>query len=237
MIHILKEESFKANDPVINRLEDLIHDMKTPISIIYAIAQIIEDKNICFEKLPSLAEKIKDNCHFLLKIVESAMDERQLSSGGAAQNLIYGNIVSVIENIVDSMVPLADRKLIKFDMSSNVAEMFVFYNHSTIERILHNLISNALKFTFTNEAVEILFTDCGTSYAIEVRDNGLGMTEERIARVFERRGNLDLQNNGSGIGLPSTKVLVESMGGSISVWNRTDGRTGLCVKIALPQEL
>ena len=217
---------------------NLAHDLRTPIHIIYSSLQLlkVQKENIDSEKFKVSFEKyektIIGNAQRLLNIVDEIADsnsqEEEFKKG-------YYNIVSVVKEVSESMMPYMKIKEITFEFTSSKEAFHVECDKSMVERIILNLVSNAIKFTPINGYIDIKISFRNDWVEILVKDTGIGIDREFGKVVFERFkqcGNIGDAKNGSGIGLYSVKRLVELHEGTIDL--ESDIGEGCIFTVKLP---
>ncbi|HSQ90377.1 MASE3 domain-containing sensor histidine kinase [Romboutsia sp.] len=199
---------------------NLSHEIRTPINVIYSALQVLElnSKDEFTKKYNAI---IKQNCCRLLRLVNNIIDSTKIDDGFLKLNLTCNNIVSVVENIglsVSNYIELHDMTLI-FD--TDVEEKYLNFDLDAIERIILNLISNAVKFRRENGTININIFDKGNSIIICVKDDGIGISAEQQSFIFEKFKQVDKSftrnTEGSGIGLSLVKSLVELHKGTITL--------------------
>jgi signal transduction histidine kinase len=206
---------------------NLSHELKTPLNIIFSSTQLMslycENDAINFDnsKLTKHINTTKQNCYRLLRLVNNLIDITRIDSGYLKLNLQNGNIIEVIEDITLSTVEYVESKgrIIEFD--TDVEEKYMAFDSEKMERIILNLISNAVKFTTQKDKIEVKIYDKEESVLISVKDTGIGIPKEKQEIIFERFRQADSlysrSHEGSGIGLALVKSLVEMHRGKISV--------------------
>ena len=216
---------------------NLAHDLRTPIHIIYSSLQLlkVQKENIDSEKFKVSFEKyektIVGNAQRLLNIVDEIADsnsEEEFKKG-------YYNIVSVVKEVSESMMPYMKIKEITFEFTSSKEAFHIECDKSMVERIILNLVSNAIKFTPINGYIYIEIFFVNSWVEILVKDTGIGIDREFGKVVFERFkqcGNIIDAKNGSGIGLYSVKRLVELHEGTIDL--ESDIGEGCIFTVKLP---
>lgn len=221
---------------------NISHELKTPLNVIFSANQLME----LYLKNDSLEDNrenilkgsniIKQNCYRLIKLINNIVDLSKMESGYLKLNLYNENMVYVVEDIVQSVSEHIKGKGINIVFDTDTEEKIIACDAEKIERIILNLISNAIKFTDTNGTIFINIFDRGNSIEIEVKDTGIGIDKKHLNDIFERFHQVDksLSRNaeGSGIGLSLVKSIVELHGGKISV-DSTLGE-GTTFKIELP---
>nr|WP_241393776.1 HAMP domain-containing sensor histidine kinase [Clostridium saccharobutylicum] len=154
-------------------------------------------------------------------------------------NLSNENIVDVTEEIVQSISQYINAKHINIIFDTNTEEKIIACDPEKIERVILNLISNAIKFTNTDGSIFVNVIDKGDTVEIYVKDTGIGIEEKHLKNIFERFEQVDksISRNaeGSGIGLSLVKSIVNMHGGKISV--ESEVGKGSIFKIELPVKI
>lgn len=201
-------------------LSNISHDLKTPINVIYSATHLlkyfIKEKNI--EGIEKYIRVSKLNCITLNRLANNLIDSSRINSDFLLPNLKVKNVVEVIEEILSPFVDYARNKDIDLIFDTNQEEVFVELDEEFMQRILLNLVSNAIKFSKNNGKIEIIVKDRINDVLVQVKDNGIGMPMEFIENAFERYSMAENnKTNGTGIGLFVVKKLVEKQGGNIFV--------------------
>ena len=205
---------------------NISHELRTPINVILSSIQLLDlkVKNINtlseykeeYKKYPAI---LKQNCYRLLRLINNLIDVTKIDSGYFNLNLINANIVTIVEDITLSVVDYTENKGISLTFDTNVEERILACDPDKIERIILNLISNAVKFTEPGGNILVNLTDNGEDIIISVRDTGIGISKDKLKVIFDRFIQVDksLARNreGSGIGLSLVKSLVEMHKGVI----------------------
>lgn len=224
---------------------NMSHEFKTPLNIILTTVQVLTEKlnksNNMQDDINRYLKGIKQNSYRLLKIVNNIMDVTKIDSGSYNLELSNHNIVSIVEDIVLSVVEYVkeNKKNIIFDTTEE--EIFLACDPMKIERIILNLLSNALKYTYEQGEIEV-FIDTNSEkneVIISVTNDGDPITEEDKEKIFNRftqSENLFTRKaEGTGIGLFLVRLLVELHGGIIYV--DTSFKTGAKFVVRLPIRL
>jgi methyl-accepting chemotaxis protein len=218
------------------------HELKTPLNVIFSANQVmdmylksdsIEEKK---DKLINYNNSIKQNCYRLLRLVNNIVDLSKSNSGLLKLNLCNENIVYVIENIVQSVSEYVKSKELKIIFDTNVEEKIIACDADKIERVMLNLISNAIKFSNPNGEIFVNVSSKEETIEISVKDTGRGIEKQNLGYIFNRfyQENKSLSRNaeGTGIGLSLIKSLIELHGGNISV--ESEINKGSIFKVELP---
>lgn len=205
---------------------NLSHELRTPIHIIYSSLQLLssQKENMELSEFAKMFDRydgvIKINCLRLLKLINDIIDVNKLDTGSINYNKKVYNIVSLVENIAESVIPYMGTKNIDFVFDTEIEERYIECDQEKIERIFLNLISNAIKFTDENGEISISVDFTDEWVKISVKDNGSGISKNNINKIFNRYvqdDNNTTTSKGSGIGLALVKSFVEMHGGKIEL--------------------
>lgn len=215
-VNINKKDSF-AN---------LSHELRTPIHIIYSSLQLLNSQKLTercsdFKKsFDKYEPAIRANSLRLLKLINDIIDVNKLDNECISYNKKICNIVELVENVSNSVLPYMKTKNIEFIFDTTQEERYIECDHEKIERVFLNLLSNAIKFTPENGKIEIYINFTNDWISISVKDNGIGISEDYINKIFDRYvqdENLKSKSKGSGIGLSLVKSFVELHDGKIEL--------------------
>lgn len=235
---IIKEQACDISN--MNFLSNLIHEFKTPLNLIFSSMQLLNKKidndNISKIDINKYLNIINQNSYRMLKLVNNIVDDSKIDIGHDEYNPINHDIVSFIENIcesIDSFIKLNNMTLI-FD--TDIEELIVAFDVEKIERIILNLISNAIKFRKEDEGNILLKISNDDEFVnIVVRDDGIGISKENINKIFGKYVRLNDERSmikeGTGIGLSLVESLVRLHDGSVSVDSSFGNWTEFIVKI------
>lgn len=219
---VIKYEKFK-NDFFVN----LSHELRTPINIILSTLQLTDSfyEKGQYEKIATDYYKyssiVRKNSVRLLKVVSNLIDTTKISGGQYNITPIKTDIIYLVEEVALSMKEYIEHEGLNFVFDTEIEEKEILCDPNEIERCIINLISNAVKFTQVGGTIWINMFDKGDNIEISVKDNGIGIPEDKKKYIFERFKQVDnaisSKKTGSGIGLSLVKSLVELHNGSIRV--------------------
>ena len=219
---------------------NISHEFRTPLTLILGPAdQGLETKDADTKDQKFLL--IKESARRLLGLVNQVLDFSRLESGVMRLQVSRGDIVQFLRRAVMSFESWAERKKIELVFRSECESIEGFLDRDKFEKIINNLMSNALKFTPEGGAVSVSLRVAprndgpqGNDIEISVSDTGPGIPAEHLPRIFDRFYRVDVAHSteGSGIGLALTKELVELHHGSIGVVS-THGK-GTIFTLTLP---
>lgn len=222
---------------------NISHELRTPINVILSTLQLINlninragEDFVHSIKYERHIWTMKQNCYRLIRLINNLIDVTKIDAGYLNLELTNTNIVAVIEDITLSVAEYIENKGISLVFDTDVEEKIMACDPDKIERIVLNLISNAVKFTEPGGSVFVSIMDKDRSILISVKDTGIGISKDKQKLIFERFVQVDksLTRNreGSGIGLSLVKSLVEMHGGTIRV--ESEPYTGSEFIIELP---
>lgn len=221
-----KELAENTNKAQSNFISNISHELRTPIAVIMSSNQLLE-LNINKEKsnyLESNIQKtniIKQNCNRLIRLTNNIIDIAKIDSGFMDLKTKNIDIVFLIESIVNSVVPYAVTKNIDIVFDTNEEEVIMSIDPDKIERIILNLMSNAIKFSQENTNIYVTVEKSEDTLMCSVKDTGIGMEQKHLDNIFERFTQIDdimvRKNEGSGIGLSLVKSFINLHGGDIKV--------------------
>jgi signal transduction histidine kinase/GGDEF domain-containing protein len=207
------------------------HELRTPLAAIKNAVQLVLKGtagkiNENQEKFLSMAER---NINRLTNILNDLLNLSKIESGKIELKFENIGLKGIIELTASSLRPHADGKSIKIDLEINEPLPAVYGDPEKIERILTNLVGNAIKFTPEGGRILIIAqplahdekTGYGDRVAVSVKDTGIGIPEDQLEKIFEKfhqvEGSLHRSVSGTGLGLAITKGLVEAHQGKIWV--------------------
>lgn len=235
------------------KLEDLLeiqddvfanisYELKTPLSVIFSANQLLEmylknndlDKNK--DKVARYLHTIKQNCYRFTKIINNIVDLSKINSGFVKLKLANEDMVQILKDIVESVDSIIKQRNLSIQFKSDVKTKIMACDSYKIERIMLNLISNAIKFTNPGGTIFVYLKENENNVIISVKDTGIGIEKRYLKTIFKRYHQVDksLSRNaeGSGLGLSLVKSIVELHSGKICV-ESTVGK-GTTFNINLP---
>ena len=224
------------------------HEFKTPLNVIFSAIQLIEYKYS--KQIPDgvkgLLGNIRHNTFRQMRLVNNLLDATRLNSGRYKLHNNNTDIVFLTSAIVQSVKIYAMQKNIDIYFRSNMKCKVISIDDEKYERIILNLISNALKFTKEGGRITVTLNEMKNSDMIRIRvkDTGVGIPEDKREQIFQRfvqvDSNLSRQAEGTGIGLYIVKSLVTLMEGTVKLESKlNEGSTfilELPVKDPLPEQ-
>ncbi len=204
---------------------NLSHELRTPINLITSTLQVINPRVDKLDKdnkdyINKYLGILNQNALRLIKLVNNLIDSTKIDSGNFDYSPKNQDIVSLVENICTSVVEFVERNNLEIIFDTDTEEKIVGFDLDHIERIVLNLISNAIKFNKENGKIEINIST-KDNIQISVKDDGIGIPEDKLESVFGRfeqvNKKMKMEREGTGIGLSLVKSLVEMHDGEIKL--------------------
>lgn len=204
---------------------NISHDLKTPLSVILGAIQLIEQKppNVPVERRKSSKnlQILKQNSYRLLKLVTNILDITRIDTGYIKINMANCNIVYLIEEIAQSVMPYVEQRGLSLEFDTEAEEVVTAVDIDKIERVILNLLSNAIKFTGPGGKISVKVGKSGEKANISIKDTGAGIPGNMHKAIFERYRQVDSpltkEVEGSGIGLSLVKSFIDLHNGNITV--------------------
>ncbi len=203
-------------------LSSMSHELRTPLNAILGFAQLMEsDVPAPTPGQKVSIEQILQAGWYLLALINEVLDLSLIESGRLSFSPEKVSLAEVLSDCQAMMEPLALKRGITMSFPAFNAPVFVMADRTRVRQILVNLLSNAIKYNRTNGSIMV---DCVARapgfVRLSVQDTGLGLTAEKLTQLFQpfnRLGQEDGAEQGTGIGLVVTKRLIEVMRGTIGV--------------------
>jgi len=208
---------------------NLSHELRTPLNVILSALQLLDTYTSCND-INELKIKFKKYCNIMkqngyrqLRLVNNIIDITKLDAGFFDLNLQNCNIVNIVESVTMSVAQYIKSKSIELIFDTDIEECIIACDSEKIERVILNLLANAIKFTKSNGNITVNMYDKGKSIMISIKDTGIGIPNDKLNIIFDRFRQVDKSltrdHEGSGIGLSIVKSLVELHKGTISVFS------------------
>jgi signal transduction histidine kinase len=227
-------------------LANMSHELRTPLNAIIGYSEMLMEEEADPDRrdfIPDL-QKIRASGKHLLALINDILDLSKIEAGKIELSPETFDIAGLIEDVTSTVQPLIEKNANVLTINRAVDLGVMYADITKVRQILYNLLSNACKFTergtITLNAVRE-HTDGAGWLLLSVRDTGIGMTGEQMARLFQPFSQADVQTarkyGGTGLGLAITKRFCGIMGGEIAVTSEYGKGTTFTVKLpfATPQ--
>ncbi|MEL7145495.1 MAG: ATP-binding protein [Bacteroidota bacterium] len=219
------------------------HDLRTPIMLLSGRVEMLKTDQDTFlsQKGEEYVKKLEEDSHKLVILTDEIRELVRMEQGRIELSYKVADVNPFFERIVGLFDSAASQRAIKLSFSSKVPEHIkVLIDPHYIERLMYNLIANALKFTRAGGEIGVFLEEAEASLVIKVRDNGVGIPATDIAEVFNRNfqaGNQHGLSEGLGIGLSLVKEIAMLHGGEVKVTSQREKGTEFVVNLPLDRDI
>ena len=210
-------------------LNNMSHDIRTPMNAILGYAQLMEDelKGKELSETSAHLEKLQQSGNLLLSIINNVLDMAQIESGKMEINENYGRIGAIRQSLFEIFEDEAKKKNLALHYTINVEHEHILTDTTKVKEIFANILGNAIKYTPPGGSVmmnvdELPCDEPGYMMArTRVSDTGIGMSEEYLTEIFEaftrEQNTTKSKIAGTGLGMSIVKKYVDLLGGTIDV--------------------
>lgn len=197
------------------------HDLRSPLTSIQLTLNMLNEGVFgdLHPKGKSRVSNAEESATMLIKLISDLLDMEKLESGKFQLELDDTQLSEVLRRAVEAVRPQADEKQVTIKVEH--ANERVFADADRLVQVLTNLLSNAVKFSPDKGTVNVGTADAKDQVEVRVADQGRGIPDDQLERVFERFTQVSVsdakEKKGTGLGLPICKAIVESHGGAIGV--------------------
>ncbi|EOU1918630.1 TPA: ATP-binding protein [Clostridium perfringens] len=235
----------KGNEMEKLRMEffaNISHEFKTPVNLIYSALQLLElklknNRDRDGDIYINYIKMAKQNVFRLLKLINNLIDSTKLEAGFFNVNIKNHDIVSCVEDITMSICNFAEKNKISITFDTEEEEKIIAFDFNHLERILLNVLSNAIKFNRENGNIDVYISFDDKYANISIKDTGIGIQKDKIDLLFHRfkkiNNRLTKVNEGSGIGVYIAKELVKINGGDMIVNSELGEGTEFIIKLPI----
>lgn len=236
-----REKELERKNLNFRYFSNISHEFKTPLNLIFFALQMLkkysENKlKIEDEKVDRYLTIIKQNGYRLLRLVDNIIDINRIDVNSFNLHLVNEDIVRVVKDIVFSVEEHIKDKNRKLNFNTNIDSKVMAIDPGNLERVILNLISNAMKFTGQGDTISISIKEYLDTVEISVSDTGIGIDKDKQKCIFELFRQADesfsRRSEGSGIGLYIVKLIVELHGGK--VWVESEKGRGSRFSLQIP---
>lgn len=195
--------------------DDIAHDLRTPLTALRGRAELALTSGDC----SNLPIQVLEGCDHLLSIINTTLIISQTEAGLFPTSQEELDLLEVAQQTIDIFLPTAEAQGITLKFSSDQKKSFLKANRTAMQRMLGNLVDNAIKFTPPGGRVEIRITEETGRLSLIVSDTGSGIQPQDKEKIFKRfyRGDGSRSTPGNGLGLSLVRAIVIAYGGTIEV--------------------
>ncbi|WP_425399943.1 sensor histidine kinase [Aeoliella sp.] len=216
---------------------DASHELRTPISVIRAEAEVAMNQLPDAGEYQALAGSVLEECEHLTKLTDQLLTLSREDAGLVPLESQPLNLARLVATASDVMRPLAEAKQQTLTVGG-LSEAIVAGDADRLREVLYNLLDNAIKYTPSKGRIEVSVSAEDGMIAVAVRDTGIGIDDEHLPRVFDRFYRVDKSRSrdagGTGLGLSIVQSIVSAHGGRVDVIS-TAGE-GTTITVLLPRK-
>ncbi len=235
---LMMKKQRKVSDEKIRFFINTAHDIRTPLTLIKAPLEEVEEREQLSEKGKSNLNTALRNVNALLRLTTNLLNFERADTYSSNLHVAEYELNTYIEETIHVFKAYADVKRIALTYEKNFQYLNVWLDKDKMDSILKNIISNALKYTPEGGSVQICATDNNDSWSIEVKDTGIGIPASEQKKLFKMhfRGSnaVNSKITGSGIGLLLVWKLVNIHKGKLS-FSSTENK-GSSIKVTFPKD-
>lgn len=216
------KELYKSKMDFFTRIS---HEIRTPLTLITAPVESIISNSEDSDSVKRNINIVKRSTDRLLKLINELLDFRKLESGEEDLNYSEVNINDFCFRIYDSFLQMAEEQKVKFTFFPLKQSQQVTIDENQFEKVLYNLLTNSFKNIHKNGEITLSIAEDGDNFMIEVNDNGVGIAEENLSKIFTNFFQVKSESNdkkGWGIGLALVKAIVDKHQGIIKLTSQKE---------------
>ncbi|MFC1884922.1 sensor histidine kinase [Thermodesulfobacteriota bacterium] len=216
--------------------DNIAHDLRSPVARIRGIAEMTLTTGETMNEYEVMSADIIEECDRLLEMINTMLDISEAEAGASQLEMKRINIAKVVREACDLFQPVAETK--EISIVTKVPEIsIIFGDIKRIQRMVANLLDNAVKYTLENGTVMVSLKENDRQSIISIEENGIGISESDLPHIFERFYRCDSSRSqpGFGLGLSFAVAVAQAHGGDIRASSQQN--KGSKFKIILPKGL
>lgn len=217
-------------------VDNVSHEIKTPITSIQGFAQLLRDDNISKEEKNEYIDIIEEESNRLLNLSTSMLKLSKLQNQNKITNIEQIDISEQIRKALSILEAKWKEKEIVFNIS--MEKRYFYGDEDLMFQVWVNLLENAIKFSKQNGKIDINLKEKDNWIEIKIKDYGIGMDEDEKKKVFTRFYQIDKSHSakGSGLGLAIVKRIIELSKGTLEIKSKKDVGTTIIIKLPIEKE-
>lgn len=217
-------------------VSDVSHELRTPLTTVRMAAELLHDARDGLDPLHRRsAELLYNQVDRFDTLLADLLEISRFDAGSATLDLVPVDALTVLKETIESAQPHIDRLGVKLTVHTDLTEQTVEMDHRRIERVLRNLIFNAIEHS-EGKPIDVYVAASQTALGIAIRDHGVGLNEEQLTQVFNRFWRADPSRKrtlgGTGLGLAISTEDVRLHGGTLDAWGKPG--EGACFRMTIP---
>ena len=218
----MREHEKKIYEEKIRFLINISHELRTPLTLIYASLKRILNKEVKQDELPEYLQGAFKQANQMKDIINIVLDARKMEVGQEVLHISSHPLHKWIQEVAETFQTASKAKEIEITYDFDDSIQYIAYDDTKCKVVLSNLIMNALKYSPNQTRIVIKTIRTNESIQIHVQDQGIGLDNVDIKKLFTRFYQGKHNEGGSGIGLSYAKMLIDLHGGRMGAFNNKD---------------
>ena len=239
VIHDITKQA-KLDDMRKEFVANVSHELKTPLTSIKTYTETLLDQELEEEEKNRFLNVILTEANRMTRLVSDLLQLTKFDYKKIAWNKIYFDLPELVKQVCEKHKIQADTKNQILDCYVTSTVPMVFADRDGIEQVITNILTNSIKYTPEGGNIKVYVGSVHDDAYIKIIDNGIGIPEKDLPRVFERFYRVDKARSremgGTGLGLPIAKEIIESNGGSIDMKSSVGVGTEVVMKVPCSQK-
>ncbi len=220
---------------------NITHEFRTPLTLILSPVRQLKkasDLPVEWKKNKFRLDLIENNANQLLQLVNQLLDLSKMEARTMESHQMPGDLTAFVRQLAEGFLDQANEKGLQLLFDSDLGEQFYQFDDRKLERIVNNLVGNAVKFTSPGGRIRVTLTQDPGGVSLRVTDTGPGIPESKLGIIFDRFQQADDATTraweGAGIGLALVKELTEFLGGHVDVKSKVGEGAAFTVFLPFP---
>ena len=218
----MREHEKKIYEEKIRFLINISHELRTPLTLIYASLKRILNKEVKQDELPEYLQGAFKQANQMKDIINIVLDARKMEVGQEVLHISSHPLHKWIQEVAETFQTASKAKEIEITYDFDDSIQYIAYDDTKCRVVLSNLIMNALKYSPNQTRIVIKTIRTNESIQVHVQDQGIGLDNVDIKKLFTRFYQGKHNEGGSGIGLSYAKMLIDLHGGRMGAFNNKD---------------
>ena len=218
----MREHEKKIYEEKIRFLINISHELRTPLTLIYASLKRILNKEVKQDELPEYLQGAFKQANQMKDIINIVLDTRKMEVGQEVLHISSHPLHKWIQEVAETFQTTSKAKEIEITYDFDDSIQSIAYDDTKCKVVLSNLIMNALKYSPNQTRIVIKTIRTNESIQVHVQDQGIGLDNVDIKKLFTRFYQGKHNEGGSGIGLSYAKMLIDLHGGRMGAFNNKD---------------
>lgn len=238
------KEAESANEAKTRFLFNMSHDIRTPLNAILGFAELLKEHIDDRSRIEDYIDKIRSAGSMLLSIINHVLEMARIESGKTTLNEDVTSVNDIADSLQAVFEPSIREKELIGSINCNVTHEYVICDETKVREIFLNIIGNSVKYTQKGGRIRVDITELeqdsreSASFRVVISDTGIGMSKEYLPHIFEEftreHSSTEAKVDGTGLGLPIVKALLDLMGGTIDVQSEPGKGTTTVIMLTFP---